>query len=173
MQTKKIIDASALVRKTYNTKTTEIDGKILRISGLAPATALTAVENKISSVGNLVKNKNKKKTDYNTKINEIEKKLTDHDHDKYIATPKFNKLAVENFAARLAQANLVTKSDIANFVYKTDFDNKLKNLSNKVTSYKSKHLLVENEFKKKKLQTFDLSLFISQSYFNNDESQLF
>ena len=149
MQTKKIIDASALVRKTYNTKTTEIDGKILRISGLATATALTAVENKISSVGNLVKKK-QKKTDYNTKINEIEKKLTDHDHDKYIATPKFNKLAVENFAARLAQANLVTKSDIANFVYKTDFDNKLKNLSNKVTSYKSKHLLVENELKKKK-----------------------
>ena len=61
MQTKKNIDASALVRKTYNTKTTEIDGKILRISGLAPATALTAVENKISSVGNLVQKKKQKK----------------------------------------------------------------------------------------------------------------
>ena len=40
------------------------------------------------------------KTDYNTKINEIEKKITDHDHDKFITTPVFNKLTVEMFAAR-------------------------------------------------------------------------
>ena len=32
-----------------------------------------------------------KETDYKTKINEIEKKITDHDHDKYIATQEFNK----------------------------------------------------------------------------------
>ena len=38
-------------------------------------------------------------------------------------------------------------------------------------SNKSKQLLVENEFKK--LQTFDSSLFIGQSYFNNDGSQLY
>ena len=31
----------------------------------------------------------------------------------------------ENFAARLKQANLARKSDIANFVNKLDFDNKL------------------------------------------------
>ena len=28
-----------------------------------------------------------KKTNYDTKITEIEKKLTDHNHDKYITTP--------------------------------------------------------------------------------------
>ena len=49
-----------------------------------------------------------KKTDYNSKINEIEKKMTDNNHDKYITTPEFNKLIAENFAARLAQANLAT-----------------------------------------------------------------
>ena len=125
-----------------------------------------AVENKILNVSNLLK-----KTDYNTKINETEKKISDHDHDKYITTPEFNKLTVENFAARLAQANLASKSDIANFVKKTDFDDKLKNLNKKVTSNKTKHLLVENEFKK--LQTFDSSLFIGQSYFNNDGAQLY
>ena len=70
-----------------------------------------------------------KKTDYNTKINEIEKKTIDHNHDKYITTPEFNKLTVENFAARLAQGNVANKSDIANFVNKTDFDKKLKNLN--------------------------------------------
>ena len=57
---------------------------------------MTAVENKIPSVTNLVK-----ETDYNTKVSETEKKLTDHTHDKYITTPEFNKLTVENFAERL------------------------------------------------------------------------
>ena len=67
-----------------------------------------------------------KKTDYNTKVNKIEKKITDHNHDKYITTPEFNKLAAENFVSRLKQANLATKSDIGNFVNKTDFNEKLK-----------------------------------------------
>ena len=74
-----------------------------------------------------------KKTDYNTKINEIEK-VTDHNHDKYKTTPKFNKLIAENFAARLTQANLVTK---------IDFNNKLINLNKKINSNKIKHLLAK------------------------------
>ena len=49
-------------------------------------------------------------------------KITDHNQDKYINTPEFNKLAAENFAAILEQANLASKSDIANFVNKTNFD---------------------------------------------------
>ena len=60
------------------------------------------------------------KTDYNTKISEIEKKTTDHNHGKYITTPEFNKLTGENFDARLKQANLVTKAD---------FDDELKSLN--------------------------------------------
>ena len=52
---------------------------------------------------------------------------TDHDHDKYITTGEFNKS--ENFTARIKQANLASKNDIANFVKKTDFDNKLKNVT--------------------------------------------
>ena len=66
------------------------------------------------------------------------KKITDHSHDKYISTPEFNKLTVENFAARSAQANLVKK---------TDFDVKLINLKKKINSSKTKHLKVENKFK--------------------------
>ena len=50
-----------------------------------------------------------KKTDYDTKVTEIEEKLTDHDHDKYITTPEFNNLAAV-FNARQAQANLITKT---------------------------------------------------------------
>ena len=77
----------------------------------------------------------------NTKINKIEKKITDHNHDKYdkyITTEEFNKLTSKNLDARLAQANLTRKNDIADFVKKTDFDDKLKNLNKKVTSNKTK-----------------------------------
>ena len=54
-----------------------------------------------------------KKNDYNTKINEIENKINDHDHTKYITSLEFNKLTSESFASRLAQANLATKNDVA------------------------------------------------------------
>ena len=77
----------------------------------------------------------------NTKINKIEKKITDHNHDeydKYITTEEFYKLTSKNLDARLAQANLTRKNDIADFVKKTDFDDKLKNLNKKVTSNKTK-----------------------------------
>ena len=45
-------------------------------------TALTIVQNKIPDVSSLVK-----KT-------ESEKKLTNHNHDRYITTPEFNTLAL-------------------------------------------------------------------------------
>ena len=86
-------------------KLTELENKIPDVSSLATKTALTAVENKIPSVSNLVK-----KTDYNTKVTEIENKLTDHNHDKYIDTQEFNKLAADVFNTTIAQANLITKT---------------------------------------------------------------
>ena len=67
------------------------------------------------SVSNFVK-----KTDCNTKINEIRKEIVDHNHNKYIATPEFNKFTAENFNLRLKWANLASQSDIANFEKKTD-----------------------------------------------------
>ena len=33
-----------------------------------------------------------KKTDHNTTITETEKKIIDHNHDKYITPPEFNEL---------------------------------------------------------------------------------
>ena len=132
-----------------------MEGKISSISGLVTTTALTAVENKIPSVSNLVK-----KTDCDTKVKEIEKKITDHNHDKYITNPEINKLTAENFATRLAQANLITK---------TDFDAKLSSLNRKITSNKTRDLLIENELKK--LKTFDSSYFRGQSHFEDDVTQ--
>ena len=51
-----------------------------------------------------------KKTDYNTKVIEIENKLSNHNHDKYINISEFNKWAADVFNARLAQANLIKKN---------------------------------------------------------------
>ena len=85
---------------------TTVENKIPSISNLATKTALTTVENKIPSISGLVK-----KTDYNTKITDTENKLNNHNHDEYVATSEFNTLAANVFDARLAQANLITKTD--------------------------------------------------------------
>ena len=82
MQIKKILDTSDLAEKTdLNAKITEIESTIPSIAGLATNSALTTVENKTPVVSSSLK-----KTDYITKISEIEKKVTDHNHDKYITT---------------------------------------------------------------------------------------
>ena len=99
-----------------------------------------------------------RKTNYDTEINEIEKRLTDHNHDEHITTPQFEVASV--FNARLAQANLRMK---------TDFDAKQSCLNRKITSNKTKHLLVENELKR--LKSFDLGYFIGKSHFDEDGTQ--
>ena len=58
-----------------------MEDKTPDVCNLVTKTALTTVENKIPSVS-LVK-----KTDFDTKITEIENKLNKHNHDKYITTP--------------------------------------------------------------------------------------
>ena len=146
------IDTSAFVLKnTYNTektelenktldvaefvkqsKLTELENKIPDISSLATKTILTNVENKIPDVSNLVN-----KTGYNTKVTEIENKLNNHNHDKYIDTSEFNELATDVFNARIAQVNLITK---------INFDAKLSSFNKKITENKTEHSLVENKF---------------------------
>ena len=115
-----IADTSDLAKRTgLNAKITKIENKIPSIAGLVTNSALTAVENKIPDVSSLVK-----KTDYNTEISEIENKVNDHNHGKYITTPEFNTLTARVFNARLAQANLIPK---------TDFDVKLNQISDRIT----------------------------------------
>ena len=123
----KIPNISNLATKTLVDK---VENRIPDINNLATKTALTVIENKIPSVSNLVK-----KADYNTKVTEIENKLNNHDRDKYIDTSEFNKLASDVFNTRIAQANIITK---------TDFDAKLSSLNRKITQNKTKHLLVVN-----------------------------
>ena len=95
----------------------------------------------------------KKKTDYNTKVTEIETKINNNDHDKYITTPEFNTLAVAVFNASLSQVNLVVKAN---------FDNTVSSLNSKIAENKKKNGSIENELKK--LKTFDLGYFIGKSH---------
>ena len=83
------------------------------------------METKIPNTSNLVTT-----TVSKTEISEVENKIPDH------TTTEFNKLTTENFAARLTQVNLVTK---------TDFDNKLTSFNRKITSNKTKHLEVQKK----------------------------
>ena len=77
-----------------------------------------------------------------------------------MTTPEFNTLAASVFNARLAQANLIKK---------TDFDAKLSSLNRKATASKTKHLFVENHLKK--LKKFESSYFIGKKHFEEDGTQ--
>ena len=68
------------------------------------------------------------KSNYNTKISEIESKINNHNHDKYVTTTALNALSV-------------------NLIAKTNFDAELKKISDRVTSNKTKDLLLESEIK--------------------------
>ena len=59
----------------------------------------------------------------------MKKKITGYNRDKYITTPEFIKLSAEVFDARLAQVNLVTK---------TDFEDKLETSIKKLAQTKKK-----------------------------------
>ena len=103
---------------------------------------MTTVKNKIPSIIGLGK-----KIDYNSKITDIENILNNHNNDKYVATSEFNTLAANVFNARLAEANLITK---------TGFDATLSNLNRKINANKTKHFLNDN----------DLSYYRGKQYFD-------
>ena len=76
-----------------------------------------------------------KKTDFNSKINEVERKIPN------ISGPATNSslTTVENKIP-----------DITSLITKTDFDAKLKSISDRVTNNKSKDILLDNELQKLK-----------------------
>ena len=91
---KKVPDIIGLVKKDdYNTKISEIEGKIPSIAGLA--------ENKIPNVSNLVK-----KTDYGSKISDIESQCC--------TTSDYNKFTHNILDAKIKEKGLVDKFAICN-----------------------------------------------------------
>ena len=97
-----------ILRQDFNSKITEVEGKIPNIDELATSSELTAVENKIPGISSLATS---------SALTTIKNKIPDS----------------------------------TGLVKKTDFDAKLKAISDGVTKNESKHLLVEYELKKLKV----------------------
>ena len=132
--------------------------KNTRYKWLVTATVLNSkiseVENKIPDTSSLVTT-----TVLDTKIGEVENKIPDH--AEYITTQEFNKLTTENFAARLTQENLESK---------TDFDNKVISFNRKTTPIRTKYLEVQKKLNS--LISKDYNFFLDRIYFtSNDGSQ--
>ena len=90
-----------------------------------------------------------KETDFNAKIIEVEDKIS----------------IITGLATNSTLTTVANKiPDISSLVKNTDYDAKLKTISDRVASNKTKHLLVENELKK--LKTFDPSFFKGNTFGN-------
>ena len=107
---------------------------------------ISDVDKKIPDVIALVK-----ETNLDVKVTEMEGKIP-------------NIIGLATNSALTAVENKIP--DVSSLVTKTEFDAKLKGISDRVTSNKSKHLLVENELKK--LKKIDLSSFRRKNYFGNN-----
>ena len=158
------IDTSKLVNKTdYNAKIKDIEDEtpditnlattadlnatlndfkyeIFSISGLATAATLSAVKKKIPDVNTLFK-----KADYDAKISE----------KKIFTTSDCNKSRKNIPHAKITEKKVI--KNIGNFVKKTDFDDKVKNINRKITSGKTKH--VGGEKKLKELSESELNYY--------------
>ena len=127
---KEIPDTSGRNKKTdYNTKITEIENKIPSISGLATNSALATVEDKIPNIICLVK-KNKSITQ---KLLKLKKNLRIIIMANILLLQSLE-ANCRKFCCKIKQANLVTK---------TDFDDKLKSLNQKLTQIKQNMYLLK------------------------------
>ena len=93
-----------------------------------------------------------KKTDFNTKVTEIEGKI-----------PNITGLATNSELP--AVENKIP--DVSSLVKKTNLNTELKKIRDMITSNKSRHFQIENELKN--LQKFDAAYFRGKSYFDGDD----
>ena len=86
--------------------------------------------------------------------------------NKYLTTSDYNKFTSNTLGTKITQKNLVNEYDL---------NEKIKTLATieEIKTLAAKGELHAEQDKIVKLQTYDLSLFIRQSYFNNDDAQLY
>ena len=139
------IDTSKFVSRTkFTTDTNSLDNKIDQVEKKIPDISGLATK---SSVTRLIT----EQEDYTDKV---KKKI----HDISGLASKAELTAVENEipdVSGLATTSALTAvenkiPDITNLITKTDFDTKLKSVSDRVTNNKSKDILLDNELKKLK-----------------------
>ena len=151
-----------LKKTDFNSKVTEIEGKIPSITGLATNSELTAIENKIPDVRSLVKN-----TDFNTKVAEIEGKINE-----------ISSLKKTGYAAEIANIknDYVTNARHKDLIQKTKFDTEVKKINIKIASNSSGILTYNNRVNQSKDRIDDLEryapYFRGKNYFDgNDGAQ--
>ena len=138
---------------------------------------MTTIENKLPDTSGLVK-----KTDYNTKITDLENKIPNISHlaTKTALTSVESKIPdITNLATKTALTNLSnTVPDISTLIKKSDYDTKIAEIENKFvtnTGFDSKlaqaNVIIELEKNIKKLQTSDLSYFRGKNYFDEEGTQ--
>ena len=139
------IDTSGFVTRTkFTTDTNAVDDKIDKvekkipdISGLATKSSVTRLITEQEDYTDKVKRKIPDISDLasKTELTDVENKITD----------------VSGLATASALTAVENKiPDINSLITKTDFDDKLKNISVRVTNNKSKDILLDNEIKKLK-----------------------
>ena len=89
-----------LKKKHFNSKITEVKGKIPNISGLATNSSLTAVENKIPDITSLIT-----KTDFDAKLKSISDRVTKNKSNDILLDNELKKLKT------LVGSTTKTKSD--------------------------------------------------------------
>ena len=135
-------------------KINEVKNKIPNIDNLATTTtAPTAVENKIPNVSKLVI-----KADYDAEMKDIK--------NKYFTTSVYNTFKKNILDAKLTRKKLVNECGLNEKIKKLAKKKEIKTLATKAELKAERHKII-------KLQTYDSSLFIGQSYFVNDGAQLF
>ena len=150
----KIPDITNLATNTnLNVKINEIKNEIPSTTNLATTAALTTVENKISNVSDLVR-----KADYDAKISEME--------NQYFTTSDYNKFTNNTLDSKITQKKLINEYDLNEKIKKISNKRKIKTLATKAELKAEQDKII-------KLQTYDLRLFIGQSYFNNDGAQIY
>ena len=132
-------------------KIKDIKEKISDITNLATAAGLTAVEDKIHYISNLVK-----KVDYDVKKMIKKKYFTTSDYDR--------------FTIGILDEKITKK-----LVNESGLDEKIKTLATKeeIKALATNAELKAEQDKVVKLQAYDLILFVGQSYFFNDGSQFY
>ena len=100
---------------SLNAKIDVVKGEIADITNLATTSVLTAVENKIPSVYNLVK----KKLTIRQKLMKLKRNLVMIVMINILFLHNFNKFAKETFDLRSKYANLASSSEFVNFINKT------------------------------------------------------
>ena len=138
---------------SFNAKVNEVKGEIPSITNLVTTAALITFENEISNVVDLVK-----KANQHAQIKDIK--------DRYFTTSDYN-----NFKNNILDEKMTAK----NLVNDSVSNEKLKRLAAKeeIKKLPTAAELKAQQDKIVNLQTYDLSLFISQSCFANNGAQLY